>query len=266
MTGKNTGIRPFAVGNGRRSVGGHDVRVKIHQAFTGDGGRERTHPVRSMAGGTGKALIRYVNLVSAYHARETEAAEVHDGRQVMTFGTKGVRTTIRSTAAQIGIRKEIQNGCSRSGTDRNLAELVPAFQDMVPLRPMGAIGANTAEFAVIVAVVAIGAEEAEPGAQLAGAVSRAVEIQHVGPEAVLRPRTGGDVKHRMARGRRWRQLGNDIEGVRRADRSQRKIPVNLQSLLAGARTVAPQAVLVLIRGGFENGDAIGGANAFRSRL
>ena len=74
MAGKNTGICHFDIRNGRRTVRGNNVRVEIYQSLTTDVGRDRSHPMRRMARGTGKTPLRNVEPVPGFHARDTETA------------------------------------------------------------------------------------------------------------------------------------------------------------------------------------------------
>ena len=50
-----------------------------------------------------------MNLVTRHSAGQTETAGIHDGRQVVTLGAEGVRAAVRSTRAQVGLWKEIQD-------------------------------------------------------------------------------------------------------------------------------------------------------------
>ena len=74
------------------------------------------------------------------------------------------------------------------------------------------------------------------------------------------------MRHRMARRCRRREFRNDVQRIRRRHHSHRRVSVDDQPLLAGARAVAAQTIFILIDRWNERGDAIERADAGRSRL
>jgi len=85
----------------------------------------------------------------------------HHIAKVVTLGTQGIRASRPRTSNR---REKILDGRSRSGEWRetrcHLAELVAPLQDVRELGTVRPVWASAAEFAVVIAIVAIGAEEA----------------------------------------------------------------------------------------------------------
>ena len=76
------------------------------------------------------------------------------------------------------------DGDGRARPGRSLAALVVVFEDVPVLRAMRAVGADSAEFAVVVTVVAIGAEDLCAHRAAVGRAS--LQVQHGGQKAGLR--------------------------------------------------------------------------------
>ena len=93
---------------------------------------------------------------------------------------------------------------------------------------MGTVRAGAAEFAIVVAVVAIGAEDlVAHGA----ALGDAVQVQHVGPQAGLRERAVADVHDGMAGGGRDGKLRDQVQRIARRNRAHREISVDRLALV-----------------------------------
>src|SRR5581483_7881372 len=117
----------------------------------------------------------------ATHARTdvfrvlAEAGLLHHVGQAVAFSAKRTGTIHR----QVGIRNQVRGRLSRS---RGLAEFVAALQDVRPPRSMRATRTGASEFAVIVAIVAISAEDL---AAHHASLGSPVQVPHIGKQAGL---------------------------------------------------------------------------------
>src|ERR1035438_8344984 len=100
--------------------------------------------------------------------------------------------SIGSNNAQIGTGKEIGNQLTWRG---GLAEFVAALQNMSPLGPMRTARTRAPEFAIVIAVVAIGAENLNAHG---AAAADAVQVQHIRQQAGLWQRAAPVMHHGMA--------------------------------------------------------------------
>ena len=91
----------------------------------------------------------------------------------MALAAQGVGTGY----AEIGIGEEVLD--QAAGGDC-LAEFITAFEDVGPAGAMRAVRTCAAEFAIVVAVVAVGAEDLRAHG---AALGDAIEVEHVGQQA-----------------------------------------------------------------------------------
>ena len=176
-----------------------------------------------------------------------KAGVSEDLGQVMTLSAQRVRPF------HAGVRIGIKIGDQSTGRGR-LAEFVAPLQQVGPLRSMGTVGARAAEFAVVVAVVAIGAEELVPTSRAEGdPVSFNMFTSRLGCGSTATTR----VSHGMARGCRRaripasRSTGRALRPREWAD--SRKIG---RPLLAHAGSVTAQTGFILIDGRNDRGHAV----------
>ena len=163
MAGECASVAAAVIGNWSAIVLPHHIDVKIYQPFARDTRRNRAHPVRRVADRTGEPILRYVIAMLqeagvAYHVAQVMALRAH---------------AVRSVQAEVWIRKCIGDQASRR---RGLAELVIVLEDVRVHRTVRAVRPRSAEFAIVVAVVTIGAENLQSHEPRRGAVL----IQHVG--------------------------------------------------------------------------------------
>ena len=180
-------------------------------------------------------------------------AGVLHNRQIMALGAQGVG----SSHGQVGIGKEIVN---RATLRCGRVEFISALQNVGPLGTMGTVRALTAEFAIVVAVVAIGAENLGARGATQG---NAIQLQHVSQQAGLQQTAAADVQDGMAGdGRdRWRKLREHVKRIGRRNRTYREVTIDGQRLFAGAGAVAAQAVLILIDRGRKHAGSVAGVDA-----
>ena len=145
VTCEHTGVGRAVVGDGRGSILGYDVDVEIHEALSADAWVGASHPVGGVARRTGEAGVDVALMLG-------EAGIRHDAAQAVALAAERVRTI----DAEIGIAKEIIH--QLPGRD-GLAEFVAALEDVRPLGAVGAVRARASEFAIVVAVVTVGAED-----------------------------------------------------------------------------------------------------------
>ena len=181
VAGQGASIAAAVIGNRCAVVLPHNVDVEIHQALARDSWGNRTHAVRRVADRTGEAILRYVVAVLR------EAGISHDFAQIVTLGAHA----IGSIEAEVWIGKRVRHQSSRS---RGLAELIIVLEDVRVDRAVGTIRPEPAEFAIIVAVVAIAAENPDSHQP----PCRAILIQHVGQQTGLRQRAQTIVGDGMA--------------------------------------------------------------------
>jgi len=170
-------------------VCGHDPQIEIHHAYSGDIFRRWARAMGGMTDGAGKPG-NDVNRVFA-------EADIRDHiAQVVTLGTQGVRASRHRINNR---RQKILDGRSRSGggweARRHLAELVAPLQDVRELGTVRPVWPSAAEFAVIITIVAIGAEQVGAHGAPLGVP---IDIQHVPKQAWLWQRTVAVVHDRMA--------------------------------------------------------------------
>ena len=105
----------------------------------------------------------------------------------------------------------------------SLAEFVTALKNVRPLRAMRAIGPRAAEFAIVIAVMAIGAEDLR-----AHQTSRcqAFFVEHIHQQARLRQGARTSVGHGMARCGSGGQFRNHVQRIRCGDYSHRRVAVD----------------------------------------
>ena len=161
------GVGGAAVGDGSRAIRRHDVLIKIHQAFAGNIAGLRAHSVGRVAHRARESIL--LNMAGVF----AEASVIHDLRQ--DRGTS--RTTHRGrrlappSALRFGLGKELVT--SLPGTWR-LAEFIAALENVGKDRPVRSVRSVAAEFAVVVAIVAVGAQDSRAH----GAPHRpAIEVQ-----------------------------------------------------------------------------------------
>ena len=145
MAGQSAGVAAAVVGDRSAVVLRHHVNIKIHQAFARNSRGYRTHAVRSMADGTGEAVLRHVVAVLR------KAGVSLDFVQIMTFGAHAVR----AVEAYVWIGKQVRDLSARHS---GLAELIVVLEDMRVDRTVRTVRADSTELAIVVAVVAITAE------------------------------------------------------------------------------------------------------------
>src|SRR5271165_3911842 len=238
------------VGDGRVSVGSDYLQVEVDQALAGDVAAAGTHAVRGVAGRAGESGVDMRGVLIP------AAVAQHLSGNIMALGAHGVG----AVHAGIWIGIKIADALAGAG---GFAELVAALQQMRPLGSVRAVGADAAEFAVVVGIVAVGAVNLRAhGASL----RLAVQIEHVTEQAGLRQGAGARVQHGMTRGRRRRHLRNQIQRIAGGHFAPREISEDGLGLLARAQAVAAQAILILIHRRIQHRGAIGGADADRAIL
>lgn len=230
-------LAPFVRdGSIRTVVRGYDPQIEIHHAHSGDIARRCAHAMCCMTDRARKPGID-VNRVFA----KTDIR--HHVAKVVTLGTQGIRPSRRRINNR---REKILDGRSRSGEGRqaqcHLAELVATLQDVRELGTVRPVWASAAEFAVVIAIVAIGAEEACAHWPPLGV---SIQIQQVLTQAGLWERTVAVVHDRMARCCRRVELRGYIQRVSRVSRSCRQVAENGGTQLPRAGGVATQADLIL---------------------
>ena len=144
VAGQSASVAAAVVGDWCAVVLPHHVNVKIHQAFARNPRTHRTHAVRSMADGTGEAILRHVVAV----LRKTGVSL--NFVQIMTFGAHAVRPV----EAYVWIGKQVRDLSAGHG---GLAELIVVLEDVRVDGTVGAIRSGATKLAVVVAVMAIGA-------------------------------------------------------------------------------------------------------------
>ena len=146
MAGQSAGIAAAVVGDWSAVVLPHHVNVKIHQAFARNPRSYRTHAVRSMAHGTGEAILRHVVAVLR------KASVSLNLVQIMTFGAHAIRPI---AGLRLDFGKQVRDLSAGHG---GLAELIVVLEDMRVDRTVRTVRADSTELAIVVAVVAIAAE------------------------------------------------------------------------------------------------------------
>src|SRR5208282_1581479 len=216
------------------------IEVKVYEALSGDGSAGAAHPVAGVAGGAGKAVVDVAGMLS-------EGGIGNDVGEVVALSAQG----IGADDAEIRTGKEIDDQQTGSG---GLAELVAAFENVRPLRAVGAVRSGAAEFAIVIAVVAVSAEDLDAhGASR----SRSVLVQHEGAQAGLGVGTGADMGHGVARSRQLSKLRNDVQGVAGGHGPDRQVAEGGGHYgLPGAGPVAAETVLELVDGGIQHGNAV----------
>ena len=163
---------------------------------------------------------------------------------------------VRSIHDQIRVGEQIVHQSAGHGGN---AEFVAALQNVAEPRSVRPVGASAAEFAIVVAVVAICAQDAH--ANGAGRV-HAIEVQHLAAQAGLSESAFPIVHDRMTGGRRPAKFGDHIQWVTRADKADRQISIFRRICdLAGTAAMTTQTVLVLVQRRIERCNAIGSADA-----
>ncbi len=123
---------------------------------------------------------------------------------------------------------------------------------------MRAVRPCAAEFAVVVAVVAVGAQNAVRNRTPLGV---AIEIPHELQQARLRQRTLALVHYRMARSCRNAELHDQIQRIAARRRTHGRITKNRQNLLAHTRAVTTQTDLILIHRGIHSRNTVSRADS-----
>ena len=198
VAGQSAGIAAAVVRDRSAVVLPHHVNVKIHQAFARNPRSYRTHAVRSMAHGTGEAILRHV--VAVFRKTGVSLNFV----QIMTLGAHA----IRPVEAYVWIGKQVRDLSAGHG---GLAELIVVLEDMRVDRTVRTVRADSTELAIVVAVVAIAAENPDTHQ----APCRAILIQHVREQARLWQRAQTVVRDGMARGCGRTEFRNHVQAIRR---------------------------------------------------
>ena len=217
------GVRASVVGDGRTSIRANHLCVEADQPLPGGIGTAASDTVRRVAGGATETSVDMPPVLG-------KAGVLDDVGEVVTLPAQRIRTV----RAEVGSREQVGDQLTRRGS---LAEFIAAFEDVVPLRSMGADGAGASEFAVVVAVVAIGAENAS--SHRAG-LNLAADIPHGRQQAGLRD-TGSVPHNRMNRDCRGAELRDEVQGIAHNPRARWQVSVLRENLLAGAIAVAAQA-------------------------
>ena len=123
---------------------------------------------------------------------------------------------------------------------------------------MRTVRTGSTKLTIVVAVVTIRAQNLRPHR---AARRNSIEVQHVRQQAGLRECAAPCVGHRMARGRRNRELRNQVERIAGRNRSHRKVSINRQNLFARAGSMAAQAALILIHCGCKHRGSVARADA-----
>src|SRR5271169_2633002 len=117
VAGQSAGVAAAVVRDRSAVVLPDHVNVKIHQAFARNPRSYRTHSVRSMADGTGKAILRHVVAVLR------KAGVSLNFVQIMTFGAHAVRPV----EAYVWIGQKVRD---LSAGHSGFAELIVVFEDV----------------------------------------------------------------------------------------------------------------------------------------
>ncbi len=242
VAGERAGVGSAIVGNrraeeARARVLSHNFQIEIHHALAGDIRRIWAHAVSGVAHRAGESCVDVQRVLA-------KAGIGKNVGQVVTFGAQ----RIRAPGSRIGNGgKKVRDCASRSGCWRkswgDLAELVTALKNMRELRTVRAVGSGASEFAIVVAIVAVRAENA--GAHRAP-LRMPVQVPHELQQTWLRQRALALLHHRMARGRCNAELRDKVQRVASIASPYWSIAKDLQRLLPRTRPMATQAGLILI--------------------
>ena len=241
MTDEGAGIRPRIVRNRHGLVRSHHANIKVNQTVAGNISIQRADAMCRVADRAGEPVLRnMVAMLSPARGRKNNA-------QIVALRAHGVGTL----RAQIRRWKSVRDNSAGCGS---LAHHIIPFQNVRVDGAMRARRPGSAKFPVVVAVVAIGAEDA--GAHQPGGL-RSIFIEHVGQQARLRKRAVAVMRHGMAGGGGWTELRHEVQLIAGEDQSRRQVAVfQWDNLLADARSMAPETVLILVHRGGQHSDSI----------
>ena len=123
---------------------------------------------------------------------------------------------------------------------------------------MRSAGSRAAEFAIVVAVVAVRAQNSRAHAPPRG---HAVKVQHARPQAGLRKRAGTIMEHRMTGRCGGGEFRNNIQRIGGSRRTYWQITIDGFRKFAGAGAVAAQTIFILVDCRVHHGLAIGCADS-----
>src|SRR5271166_5087257 len=144
VTYQRARIGRAAVGDGRTSILGYHVDVKIHQPLATNARVDASHAVCGVAGRTGKSGVDMALVL-------LEAGVRHDIAQTVAFAAHRVGPI----HAEIGVPEKIGDQLARF---HRLAKFVAPFQNVGPLGAVRTVRTGASKLAIVVAVVAVGAE------------------------------------------------------------------------------------------------------------
>ena len=142
---QGTRVCAAVVSNGKAGVRGDHVDVEVHEPLAKGIGAARPNPMRSVTSRTTEAIVDVGGVLG-------KAGVLHDVRQVVALPAQ----RIGAVHTEVRVREKVADQGSRCN---RLAELIPTFQDVGPLRSMRPVWPGASKLAIVVTIVAVGAED-----------------------------------------------------------------------------------------------------------
>lgn len=236
------------VGDRRRTVGGDYVDIEIDEPVAGDIGVGASYSMGSVTHRAGESVVDMASVLG-------EGGIGDDLGEVVALAAEGVGPGNR----EIGIRKEVADGGARRG---GLTNFVAPFKNVRPLGTVWPIGPRASEFAIVIRVMAVSAEDARSHVP---AERGSVELQHLSAQARLRKSAIAVVHHGMAGARGQQKLRDDVEGISQENHTCGQIAESdVIHNFARAGTVATQAIVILVDRRIDHGHPVAGVDAHGS--
>ena len=182
MADQRTGSSVAIVRNRHPAVRSNNIQVEVNEPVTAHRPISACDSVRRVTSRTRKTRIDVNGMLRPACVLDDVAGKI------MAFAAHRVRPIHR----EIRIWKKV--GDALPGT-RRLAEFVTSLQDVGPFRSVRAARTQPAEFAVVITVVTIRAENLNPHLP---SLTRSVQLRHVRQQTGLRVSRGTSVRYRMA--------------------------------------------------------------------
>jgi len=229
----------------------HYIQVEVDQPVAADASISTRDAMSAMTGGAAETGIDVSGVL--------RPAGIFDdiAREVVALAAHCVRPVHGK------VRIWVQD-CNPLARTWGLAEFVTALQKMGPFGAVRAVGTESAEFAIVVTVMTICAENL---CAHETPLACSVQLGHVGEKTGLRVTRGTSVRNRMARRRRRGKLRDDVTGIGRVGNiPHRQVPEFRCGGLPCRGPMAAEAVLELVHRGRDRCDSIAGRNSTHPAL